>query len=96
MSNPDYTNEKGVKWWVHPELTKLANEPDVNGNKLSVTGYFIQETDGGKAFVLVNSDSEIIEFEETYGSMARRIASRKESQKHIKNYFLPPFFNKSE
>lgn len=95
-TKPDYINEKGVSWWRDHDLTKLATTPDVEGNSLFVTGYFIKEQNGGQAWVLVNGDSEIIEFEFTEEAIKRRISFRKEAQKHVKNFFLPLFLNRDE
>lgn len=89
-SNPDYVNERGTQWWVDQDLTRFANEPDEEGIKLSAVGYYIKERDGEHAWVLVDANSEIIEFEEFKSAIYDRIKSKKATMKLNKKFFLPP------
>ena len=87
---PDYVNDKGTQWWFNQELTDYANEPDSDGTRLTAVGYFIIESEGAEAWVLVDGNSEIIELEEHKHKIFERIDSRKTSLKRNKDFFLPP------
>ena len=53
--DPDFVNEKNVKWWFDKELTDYARNEDINGISLSnVTAWFIEEPGGRQSRLLVD------------------------------------------
>lgn len=53
---PDFVNEKGIKWWLDSSSTKYAQDPDIDGVKLpEVVCYYVEEPDGRKSYVLIDS-----------------------------------------
>ena len=79
-----------MQWWLNTELTEAINKMDEEGNQLHGVGYYIKEPDGVHAYVMVNTDSEIVEFEPDYEAILERLQFRKAAQKQNKRFFLPP------
>ncbi len=74
---PDFINEKGVKWWFDESTTKYAQRPDVNGITLDVVCFLVEEPDGHMTRVLLSKNEEIIEEDQTLEGIGTKIDIRK-------------------
>lgn len=78
---PDFINEKGVKWWLDHTITKYAQTEDIHGIKLEVVCWIIEMPDGYKTRVLVNKYNKVIEEDQTLEGIGSKIDIRKLSKR---------------
>lgn len=71
-SPPDFVNPEGVKWWSHPDLTRLAQEPEGVGNPVKYHVFITELPSGGRSFVL--ADTKGVSYEtQSYEAMGVHI-----------------------
>jgi hypothetical protein len=64
--DPDFINEKGVKWWREELLTHCAHQENINGTRLpDVVVCYVEHPDGTKNYVLIR-DQEVIYETQSY------------------------------
>lgn len=75
-SDPDFVNERGVKWWIDKSMTSYARSPDEKGTELDAVCFFVEETNGRRTRLLT-LNGMIIEDEQNLEQMAMKIDIRK-------------------
>lgn len=75
--DPDFVNEKGVKWWIDDSTTQYLQKEDRNGIKLDMVCYAIEETDGKRSRLVINRARDIVEQEQSLEQLAIKIDMRK-------------------
>jgi hypothetical protein len=58
---PDFINEKGVKWWLDKQLTNYCEREDLNGIKLKMKVFYVEEPDGRKTRMLIDANGPVYE-----------------------------------
>jgi len=57
---PDFVNEKGVKWWLDKAISDYAQKADQNGIKVDATGFVIEMQNGFRSYVLLSKGGKIL------------------------------------
>lgn len=59
---PDFVNEKGVKWWCDYETTKYAMVENAQGNTLpGVVVYAVEEPNGHRTYLICDKKGVLFE-----------------------------------
>lgn len=74
---PDFVNELGTKWWFDKDTTQFAVNPDRNDVSLAVNVWVIEDSSGYRTRVMINSDNEVIEEDQSLEGMGVKIDVRK-------------------
>jgi len=76
-AEPDYINEKGVRWWKDDDMTLYAQKPDRFGTSLDAVCFYIEEANGRRTRGLISRDQEIMEEDQTLDGLGTKIDLRK-------------------